>query len=345
VEGHEPLERPAAIRELLVVHRIEQARLLMRASRLICESTRIGQLFLAYGLHDRSKQRRRSRSSECTAEGRSAARGRALECGESEGCAARHRVEADWRVDAAEELDACLFDGWEPPILLVECASRSRSRWSSARALARAAFALSASYESRMQLARAELCEGSIERAAEMMQPFGRMVVRAGADGSRRVTTSGSDLEALVDFAGAAPVGARSFPAHATVLERRRADWLESAALASEAAGDWRSALEHSHAACRGRHAGTAALTALSAMALRMGAVSPAEWALARLGVEHAVSGEREHLDSSVLPRLRARIHFHRSADRWRYPPASEARIEAWLRADPITSAVARALS
>jgi len=111
-----PIDLRAAMRELFTVHCVEQARLLRAASRLRCESTRLGTLFLGASESD--------------------ARARACER------ATLDAREAQWRTEAAEELDACLFDGWEPSCALSDCAWKPRAKWASSRALARAAFAL-----------------------------------------------------------------------------------------------------------------------------------------------------------------------------------------------------------
>jgi hypothetical protein len=254
-----PSAAAAAMRELLTVHRIEQARLLLRASQLRAASTPLGGLFLAL-------------------------------------CALDLR-EADWRAAAAEELDACLFDGWEVPAPLAECSARSRADWASARGLARAALALRPSLAARIQLARAELCEGSIGKAREMMQRLQATHPAGGQDRELR----------------------------------------ESLALASEAEGRWEDAGLHYRALCARTDvhpAGyLASLAASLAAALRVGDLVRAQAVRAQL-IESAESTLEDDLwRTQVFSRLQARIRFHRRAGRWHYADEVRLWIEAWQRA------------
>jgi hypothetical protein len=256
----------AAMRELGIVHRLEQARLLARAARLACESTRLGRTFLALRANADS--------------------------------------ESEWRRAAAEELDACLFDGWEPHVSLVECASRPAARWLSAGALARAAFALEPGAATRLMLARATLCRGAIESAAQAM-------IETRADESH-----GLDEREL----------------------------LESSALCLEASGRWDEALHRYAAASDRCGASPACTQALLALALRVDDIPSADRAWASLGEQRAAMSEPEFVRASALPELCARIRFHRRAGRWNHSPAARSRIETWSRDGRPTAAIALAL-
>lgn len=247
-----PVDARAAMRELLTVHRIEQGSLLLRASRLRCESTRLGRVFLAL---DGSED-----------------------------------LESDWRRESSEALDTCLLDGWEVPIELAECAARARSNWKSAGALARAACALAPSTSTRIQLARAELCEGSIESALRMLRDLRTRVAHEPLD----------------------------------------AEWLETSALASEAGGRWDEARAAYLALDARTDASPAVHAALLALALRAGDLPQAErlrssW----MEAAPSMGGDALRRVPS-LQRLRARIRFHRGRGRWQYEAATRAWIDDW---------------
>jgi hypothetical protein len=120
-----------AMRELGAVHRGEQARLLCTASRLRCEATPIGCLFLE--LRARTVPHER------------------------------------WRAQAVEEIDACWLDGWEPSERLSQCVSRPRSAWPPARELSGAAHELEPSLSTRLHRARAELCADDLSCAGDLL--------------------------------------------------------------------------------------------------------------------------------------------------------------------------------
>jgi hypothetical protein len=247
-----PIDSPTAMRELLCVHRNEQARLLLGASRLRCERTSLGRAFLSL------------RGEPCT--------------------------ESDWRREAAEELDACLLDGWEVPGALSDCVSRPRSAWISARGLARSAFALERTIAARMQLARAELCEGSIETALKMME----------------------DLLAL------------------PLSEHREIDVLEALALACEACGRWDGATAYYAALSDRSEASPAVHAALLALALQAGDIPRADQARARLVESAAWLREDEIRRPDALSKLHARIQFQRAAGRWQYTDEAQRWIQEW---------------
>ncbi len=249
----ESIEWEAAMRELVRVHRVEQARLLVEASRLRCVSTPVGRVFSAL----------------CGADGAASA----------------------WRRDASEELDACLLDGWEVPEALMQCVSRSTASWRSARSLARAALALEPSLAARAQLARADLCEGSLDDALVRLQELAVLPMSA----------------------------------------RRQLEVLQSLALAAEAGGRWALARETYAALCRCPESGPAARAAWLALALRTGDLVQAARARALLLEASASACEAGAEWTAALSRLRARIRFHRALDRWEMSSAAQRWIREWI--------------
>jgi hypothetical protein len=127
-----PISLTAAMRELLLVHRSEQARLLCGAVRLRCRATPLGESFLELR--------------------------------------APTYVASHWRTEAIEEVDSAWLDGWNADDALWECVSRPRDAWRSARQLARSASELEPSLVAALHRARAELCEGTPRLAVEMMR-------------------------------------------------------------------------------------------------------------------------------------------------------------------------------
>jgi hypothetical protein len=325
-----PIELREAMRELLAVHRAEQARLLLFASRLRCAGSAIGRSFSIADALESPLPRRGTGASTGAANS-------AADCGVIS--------ETDWRARTSEEIDACIFDGWEADPRLVECCSRPHAQWRSASALARAAFALERSCDARIALARAELCEGSVDRAATML----------------------GDLYARVPDVVA------------------RVDWLENLALAHELRGRWLRAASAHAALLEDRPRTASSLAALVALALRIGDVELAERTLERLAStlagaaperaadertgdkstgdkrdadtdaaderaadkgrsDERAAGERA-LENAVLRRIRARVAFHRRAGRWSYSQSARACIDDWKRGGVLRSTVARALS
>jgi hypothetical protein len=244
------------MRELAAVHRIEQARLLARASRMRCESTPIGRAFVTL-------------------------------CGGDE-------VESEWRRDAASEIDACWLDGWKPAPELSDAAERRGWARTSARALARAAWTLEPSIARRLQIARAELCEGSVDVAWN--------AVRACA--SERAT------------------------------DACRREISESLALASEVACRWSDSERAYAALSARAETRSAALAALLALALRNGEIARAEMLREHWLGEIARNRAARSTRADVLEKLRARVRFHRRMEQWTLSQSASAWLDAWVARD-----------
>lgn len=122
-----PFTLSEAERELMRVHRIEQARLLRAAALLRAAESVVGRLYA--------------------------------------GAKASGRMRERWRADCVQELRSSAFAGLIPLRMLQRCCEKPIGAWDAASVLARASLDLEGCDEGRLQLARAHIAEGRADAA------------------------------------------------------------------------------------------------------------------------------------------------------------------------------------
>jgi hypothetical protein len=124
----------AALRELEIVHRRDQARLLREACAIVCARTRLGRLYVAGFDH---APERTTRETERTR----------------------------WDRACAEEIESARLDDFEVGPPLPQLLALPSALWPRATSLAEASLALQPSHEGRIDLARARIAEADATSA------------------------------------------------------------------------------------------------------------------------------------------------------------------------------------
>lgn len=144
----------AALRELVIVHRCDQARLLREACALACAGSRLGRLYVAGFEH-------------------------------APNGSSREIARSTWDHACAEEIEAARTDDFQVDPMLPRLLELPSKLWPRATSLARASLALKPSHGGRVDLARARIAEadpsGAIGELRELLDEEPAPAIRGAA--------------------------------------------------------------------------------------------------------------------------------------------------------------------